>query len=103
MKKKSFDRYIQKRLTSEEIIDIERKAMLEKQALQTLQKDVAQAMRNYMNDEKIGFNELVRRLGASPTHVAKIQRGETNLTLASIARVFALLDRTPHLVFGEKK
>ncbi len=103
MKMKKFQDYLEKRLTKQEIVDIERKAKLELHALKTLQKDVAKAMRNYMKQENIGFNELVRRLEVSPTHVAKIQKGEVNLTLASIARIFALLGQEPHLSFGAKK
>lgn len=99
MRGKKFQDYLEKRLTQSEIVDIERRAKLEKQALQALQKDIAQAVRVYMQEEKIGFNELVRRLDASPSHVAKIRKGEVNLTLASIARLFALLDRKPHLHF----
>ena len=103
MKMKKFQDYLEKRLTKIEITDIERKAKLEKRALQTLQKDIAQAMRHYMKEEDIGFNELVRRLDVSPTHVAKIQKGEVNLTIASIARIFALLGKEPRLTFSGKK
>lgn len=100
---KNFQKYVETRLTQSEICDIERQAKREKRALQALQKDVARAVSSYMKKEKIGFNELVRRLDVSPTHVAKIQNGEANLTLASVARIFALLDRQPHLIFLEKK
>jgi transcriptional regulator with XRE-family HTH domain len=99
---KKFQSYLEKRLTKTEIKDIERQAKLEVQALKALQKDIAKAMAEYLKKEKIGFNELVRRLDASPTHVAKIQRGEANLTLASLVRIFAILEKTPHLVFSEK-
>ena len=52
-----------------------------------------------MAKEHIGFNELVRRLGVSPTQVKKIQNGGSNLTLASIAHISAFLKRRPKLVF----
>ena len=51
-----------------------------------------------MTQENIGFNELVRRLGISPTQVSKIQKGEANLTLTSIAHIFSLLNRMPHFI-----
>lgn len=101
MPTKSLKKYLEKRLTKAEIKDLERQAKLEVHAFKALQQDVAKAMTEYIKKENIGFNELVRRLDASPTHVAKIQRGEANLTLASLARIFALLEKTPHLVFSK--
>jgi hypothetical protein len=52
----------------------------------------------YVAQENIGFNELVRRLGTSPAQVAKIQKGEANLTMSSLAHIFALLKKRPHTV-----
>ena len=103
MERKSFQKYLEKRLTKSEIISIERQAELEKRAMQNLQRDIANLMSNYMKKEKIGFNELVRRLDVSPSHVAKIQKGEANLTLSSLARISALLDLSPHLTFTGRK
>lgn len=102
MKTKSFDKYLEKRLNKVEIAKIETQAKLEKEALASLQKDIAKALDEYMAEEKIGFNELVRRLDISPTQVVKIKNREANLTLASIAHIFALLRKKPHIVFKEK-
>ena len=44
-------------------------------------------MAEYMKKNKVGFNEVVRRLSTSPSQAAKIQRGEANLTLASFANL----------------
>lgn len=60
-------------------------------------------MTEYMEAHDIGFNELVRRLNSSPPHIAKIQRGEANLTLASMAHLFALLGKEPQEIFKNKK
>ena len=103
MKKNNFQSYLEKRLTKSEISQIEHQAKLEMRALQDMQKAIAEAVDKYMKKENIGFNELVRRLHSSPTHVAKIQKGESNLTLSSIARLFALLEQHPQLVFSQKK
>ncbi|HVY54072.1 MAG TPA: hypothetical protein VHA13_06085 [Gammaproteobacteria bacterium] len=103
MKTKSFQDYLEKRLSKEEIAEIEEQAKLEVKVLKTLQKGVAQAMNTYMKKNKIGFNELVRRLDASPTHVAKIQKGKANLTLASLAHLFALMGQEPQLVLKKKR
>ena len=102
MKLKSFDKYIKTRLNKDEIKEIEMQAKLEVQVLQQLKYDVASAVDKYMKKEKIGFNELVRRLNVSPTHAAKIKRGEANLTLSSLAHIFALIGQKPNLVFSGK-
>ncbi len=97
MKTKSFKIYLEKRLDKKEIAEIEAQALLEKQALQSLQDDISNTIAEYMTKEKIGFNELVRRLGATPSQVSKIQKGEANLTIASLAHIFALIGKQPHL------
>jgi hypothetical protein len=102
MKLKSFDKYLETRLTKEEIAEIKRQARLEKKVFETLQKDIAQAMDKYMKENNLGFNDMVKQLDASPTHIAKIQKGEANLTLASIAHLFALIGQEPHSVFRKK-
>lgn len=81
---KKIDEYLKKRLDDNEIAEIEQQAKLEYIALQSLQDDVSNAIAEYMAQEDIGFNELVRRLDVSPTQVSKIQKGEANLTLASL-------------------
>jgi hypothetical protein len=103
MKTKSFKEYLEKRLDKDEITEIEEQAQLEVKILQSIQKLIADAMEDYMKKNKIGFNELVRRLDSSPSHVAKMQRGEANLTLTSLAHVFALLGREPQEIFKSKK
>lgn len=100
MKTKSFQTYLEKRLTKTEILEIEAQAALEKKVLQNLQNDISKAIAHYMTKEQIGFSELVRRLDASPSQVSKIQKGTANLTLASLAHIFALLKCTPHIVFN---
>ena len=99
MKTKSFHDYLKKRLTDEEIIEIERKAQLEVDILKSIQKVLADTMAQYMKKNKIGFNEVVRRLSTSPSQAAKIQRGEANLTLASFAHFLALMGKEPKDIF----
>lgn len=103
MKTKSFQKYIEKRLTTEEIAEIETQVELEVKILRSIQKSISEAMDSYMKKNKVGFNELVRRLDASPTHVAKIRRGEANLTISSLAHLFALLGKDPEDIFKRKK
>ncbi len=103
MKLKKFDDYLKKRLNSEEIAQIEHQAAIEFESLKALQVDVAQFIAKHMVETKIGFNELVRRLDVSPTQIAKIQKGEANLTLSSLAHLAALFNKRPHITFEDFK
>ena len=93
---------MEKRLTKSEIAEIEQQAMLEAKALESLQRSITEAMNGYMKEKHMGFNELVKRLDVSPAHIAKIKSGSANLTLASIARLFAVLGQEPRLEFNKK-
>jgi septum formation topological specificity factor MinE len=99
MKLKKFDDYLKKRLDSDEIAAIERQADMEFEALKALQEDVSRVISDYMIQEKIGFNELVRRLDVSPAQIAKIKKRKANLTLSSLAHLAALFNKRPHIVF----
>ena len=55
--------------------------------LQNLLEDVSRIVAKFMAKEQIGFNEMVRRLGMSPSQFSKIQRGDGNITLATLAHI----------------
>lgn len=99
MKTKSFKEYLEKRLDKDEIAAIKEQAQLEVRILRSLQGLISDTMNDFMKKNKIGFNELVRHLNSSPSHVAKIQRGEANLTLSSLAHLLALMGKDPKDVF----
>ncbi|HQS83802.1 MAG: hypothetical protein B7Y25_02680 [Alphaproteobacteria bacterium 16-39-46] len=101
MKLKNFNDYLKKRLNSEEIKEIENQAEMEFEFLKALQEDVAQIVGDYMLKNKIGFNELVRRLNTTPAQVSKVQKGSANLTLSSLAHIAALFNKKPHIVFED--
>ncbi len=102
MKTKKLIDYLRTRLTEEEIIEIDDQAHREVEALRALQADIINAMDSYMKRENVGFNEFVKRLDVSPAHIAKLKKGEANLTLSSIARIYALIGQTPHIVTSKK-
>jgi hypothetical protein len=99
MRTKNFYDILEDRLTKEQIAEIERRAQLEVDILRSIQKMLADAMAQYMEKNKIGFNEVVRRLSTSPSQAAKIQRGQANLTLASFAHFLALMGKEPKDIF----
>lgn len=103
MKTKSFDEYLKTRFSKEEIAEIKDHARREAEYFKSLQTMFSQMIDEYMKKNKIGFNDLVRQLDWSPTKLAKIQRGEANLTMASIAHLFAFLDKDPKQIFLRKK
>lgn len=98
-KLKSLDTLIEQRLTKEEIAEIDRQVALEMKILRSFQGNISNALNTYMEEQNIGFNELVELLHVSPAHIAKIKKGNANLTIASIARLFAILGQEPHLIF----
>ncbi len=103
MKTKSFQKYLEKRLDKNEIAEIKQQAQLELRILKSIKNIIADTMADYMKKNQIGFNELVRLLDSSPAQVAKIQRGEANLTISSLAHLFALMGKEPKDVFKNRK
>lgn len=73
--------------SKDEAAEIRARAQEELSQLQQLQDDVTRIVAKYMAREKIGFNEMVRRLGISPSLFSKIQRGDGNITLATLAHI----------------
>lgn len=65
----------------------------------SLQESVTQAVTLYMKEEKIGFNELTRRLRTSSRHTSRLLKGEANLTMGSVAELAALMKKRPRIVF----
>lgn len=102
MKVKSFKKYMEKRLNKADIEEIEQAAQIEFEILSFLQQNISNDVGKYMTDNDIGFNELVRKLGKSPTQVSKIIKGEANLTMATIAQVYALMGKKVQLVAKKK-
>lgn len=103
MKTKGFTKYLEKRLNKDEIAKIKEQAEREVRILTSMQKSIADAMAEYMKQNEIGFNELVRRLDSSPSHITKIQRGQANLTVSSLAHLFALMGKEPGEIFTSGK
>jgi transcriptional regulator with XRE-family HTH domain len=103
MKTKNFQSYLEKRLDKADIAKIEHQAKLEVEILRSIQDAISNTLAEYMKTHDVGFNELVKRLNSSPSHVSKIQRGEANLTLSSLAHLFALLGKKPRDMFKSNK
>ena len=73
--------------TKDQIADIHKRALERSEARRLLSENVSSSIARYMAENKIGFNELKRRLGMSATTVSKIIRGDANLTLDTLALI----------------
>jgi antitoxin component HigA of HigAB toxin-antitoxin module len=100
MKVKSFKEHLESRLNEKDIAEIESAAQMEYKAIQALRDDISKAIIQYMSKNDVGFNDLVRKLGKSPSQVSKIIKGEANLTITSIAQIFAIIGKMPHIKYG---
>ena len=100
---KDFWEYAVNRLGEDKIKEIDKKVDQEIKILLAMQKFIASSVEEYMTDNKVGFNELVRRLHVSPTYVSKIRKGQANLTLSSFARLMATLGKDSQEILQIKK
>ena len=91
---------IRKEMFSKEEIDhLDASAEAEIQAIKSLQESISAAVADYMAREKIGFNELTRRLEVSTRITSKLVKGNSNLSMGTIAHLSALIGRKPRIVF----
>jgi len=99
MKTKNFKTYLESRLSEQEISDIENEARIEFEALKALQQDVSNTINEYMLEKNHGFNDFVREMGKSPSQVSKIMKGEANITLGTLAQIYAVMGMKPHITY----
>ena len=99
MKLKKFKTYLETRLTDEEISEVENEARIEFEALKALQQDVSNAISEYMLEKDHGFNDFVREMGKSPSQISKIIKGEANITLGTLAQIYAVMGMRPHITY----
>ena len=91
----SFHAHAQELLGKKEASLLKKEAQLEAKILQNIQNIIQSSVENYMVEQNIGFNELSRRLHASPTYISKMRKGQANLTIATFARFMACLGHNP--------
>ena len=98
MQTKDFDDYLKSRLSKKKIKQIERDAKMEYETMLALRQDVSNAMNGHMSEHSLGINDVVAGLGKSPTLVSRIIKGEGNLTLSTIAQLYAFMGKKTHIV-----
>lgn len=85
--------------TEEQIKRIHKKAEERSKVRRALSDAISKAVITYMSHEKIGFNELTRRLHMSPATTSKILRGDANLTLETISILSETIGKVPRISF----
>jgi DNA-binding Xre family transcriptional regulator len=102
---KDFEEYIATKLTKEERAEVRKEAELEVKILKSIKSFISSSLEEYMAENKVGFNELVAKLGSSPSHLSKIKKGQANLTIESVAHLMATMGKDPDAIdmFKSKK
>lgn len=90
---KNFWELAEKRLGKDRVVEIKKEAELEVKLLKRMQQFASSSLEEYMAEHKIGFNQLVEKLSTSPSHLAKIKKGEANLTFLSFANLMSCLGK----------
>ena len=78
--------------SKEELDKMEKNIIAREKIRNALSANVAFVLAQYMLENQIGFNELVRRLHMSTATVSKILKGNANVTLDTIAEIRILVD-----------
>lgn len=61
---------------------------IRKKIFDAWQKEINEMLTNYMKQNNVDFTDLVKILNISPTQIAKIQKGQANVTITSMGHVF---------------
>ena len=89
----SWDTLSQELFSPAEVQDMEMRAAKRSEMRNELSNEVSIILAQYMSENKVGFNELVRRLHMSTATVSKIIKGSSNITLDTIAEIGMLIGR----------
>ncbi len=98
-KTKSFDALAKELLTKEQM----ERANFNAQIRYQMMTEVANKIKKEMEENKIGFNDLVKYMGTSPTQINKILNGNANITIESLAKICSVFDLEPHIVFKKPR
>lgn len=95
----SYDEIRRELFTTAEISENDRHVDHELAALKILQDDVSSALARYMKSEKIGFNEITRRLDTTARQTSLIMKGHSNLKLTTITDIALAIGKRARIVF----
>jgi hypothetical protein len=98
MKTTSFNDILRKNFSPAEIKEIKEAADLEYEILKGIQNDISKNLSQFMENENCSLSDISRKLGTSLSQVKKILQGKANLTIASMAHIYALMGKKPKWV-----
>jgi hypothetical protein len=102
MKLGNFKDHFKARFTKEELAEIDREVALEAAALKSLQQNISDLFENYIKLNNLELNELARKLDLTPKKVLRIQSGQANILLGSLAILAARLGQELVVSFKKK-
>lgn len=88
-----------KYFTQKELKEIDREVTKEAFLLKQLQDSISKEVAMYMTKENIGFNEFMARMHSNPRQMAKIVKGDCNLTMLSIAELASVMGKDVEIIF----
>lgn len=98
-----FDDILREIYTEEEIIEIKKKAQFKVNAFLDSKNNLKRSLEDYMKENNISLNEIIKRMHTSPSQVMKIKKGQANVTLATIVELASLMGKQPYELIAPKK
>lgn len=96
----TWDELSKEMFSPSELKDMKMRAAKRSKIRNELSNKISAIIVQYMAENHIGFNELVRRLDMSTATVSKIIKGNSNITLDTIAEISALTGKNIHITVG---
>jgi hypothetical protein len=93
----TWDELSQELYSATELENMKKKALERSRIRNELSNNVSSIVVQYMAENHIGFNELVRRLDMSTATVSKIIKGNANITLDTITEISLLTGKHLHI------
>jgi DNA-binding Xre family transcriptional regulator len=97
----NFQDLLDVKFTKEKLADIDHEVKMEAAVLKAMQQNVNDLFESYMKEYNVSLDALADKLHITSRRISKIQKGQINLSLASLALIFAQLGQ--ELVVSFKK
>ncbi len=96
---KSFNDYLKENHTQAEINLINERALQKANSYLEFKNSIAYAIKSYMEEKHMGFNEIKRELGTSDSQTSRILKGDTNFTAKTIFKISEVIGKSPRIIF----
>ena len=96
---KIFDDYLKENHTQAEIDLINERALQKANSYMEFKTSIAYALKNYMEEKHMGFNEIKRELETSDSQTSRLLKGDTNFTTKTIFKIAEVIGKRPRIIF----